>query len=217
LRTLIPVIFLGESFRLLTADASLYLSEQNATQTKLWIRDTVPHTFKNLGNDAGWEDSIPSARWQTGVRKYPPFAKYTNGKAADGTNGVSYTGHTMRAFLLISDQQDRSSLHLYKGLATVLDARVARVRPDITNLRVWVNRTGFPRYFLSGNVAIRSDLLETASSSGIYQTQEYSDFSFELSEAIVETNRSGYIHDPSDWPLSICKLYKAGGMLVPEF
>lgn len=77
-----------------------------------------------------------TAKWGVGVRQYPSFAEYHEGVAADGTSGVSDTGITMRAFLPITGQENRTFIHRYEGMSRVFDTRVVCVRPNITDLKV---------------------------------------------------------------------------------
>jgi hypothetical protein len=137
--------------------------------TNAYTRKSLPYSFKTLNAGASY---FPGSKWKTGLRQYPMFAEYTNGQSSDGLNGLSDTGLTMRAFLPISNPQTRSSIHSYEGLSTVVDARVACVRPNITNLWLQINSTDrlYEDLILSGDMFIPTDLLDTAASSRIFPT-----------------------------------------------
>lgn len=84
---------------------------------------------------------------------YPAFAEYT--EPAEPIDGVADTGLSVRAFLPFDQQSDRESLQSYSGNATILDARVVCMRPDLTNLNLTV-LNGAPRItgLVTGNTAL---------------------------------------------------------------
>jgi hypothetical protein len=184
--------------------------------TNAYTRKSLPYSFKTLNAGASY---FPGSKWKTGLRQYPMFAEYTNGQSSDGLNGLSDTGLTMRAFLPISNPQTRSSIHSYEGLSTVVDARVACVRPNITNLWLQINSTDrlYEDLILSGDMFIPTDLLDTAASSRIFPTTPYHRFACEISKGIVVDNTARFLYHHSDWKLSICQLWRGAGILVPEF
>ncbi|KAF5565083.1 hypothetical protein FPHYL_4407 [Fusarium phyllophilum] len=65
---------------------------------------------------------------------YPAFAEYT--EPASPRDGVTDTGLSMRAFLPIDPQSSREAVISYSGMATVMDARVACMRPIFANVTV---------------------------------------------------------------------------------
>ena len=158
--------------------------------------------------------SLGAFKWNVGVRQYPAFAEYADGKVKNGSSGVSDTGLTLRAFLPIDGQGNRSSIHVYNGPATVVDSRVVCVRPNITNLTAHlapyqINRD-FPSPILSGNISIPQNLLQEVSASRLSPLLEPSEeFNCSISHGIAPQNEETKYH-PSDWDLSICQLDQRG-------
>jgi hypothetical protein len=156
--------------------------------------------FVTIPDVSGHGDS----KWKVGVRRqYPLFAEYAKGMAADGTSGLSDTVLTVRAFLPIDDEGNRSSLHTYKGPAAVIDTHVVCVRPNITDLSLSMGTDDLSEDpVVSGKISIPLSLLETASSSGL-SPSEWNNFSCELPRALSAKN--GMRYDSSDWSLTICR------------
>lgn len=69
--------------------------------------------------------------WTKKPPVFPAFAEYHQG-AADVPADAVDTGPTLRAFLPIQVQEDRSMLRNFSGKATVLDSRVRCVQPQLT-------------------------------------------------------------------------------------
>ncbi|KAI9147145.1 hypothetical protein HJFPF1_13177 [Paramyrothecium foliicola] len=67
--------------------------------------------------------------WSGLPRTFNLFAEYSEPGFTDGA--VDDTGPTLRSFLPINDQNIRHNLKSYTGLATVFDARVVCVRPQV--------------------------------------------------------------------------------------
>ncbi|TXB97465.1 hypothetical protein FocTR4_00011038 [Fusarium oxysporum f. sp. cubense] len=65
---------------------------------------------------------------------YPAFAEYT--EPASPRDGITDTGLSMRAFLPIDPRSSREALVSYNGMATVMDTRVACMRPTFANVTV---------------------------------------------------------------------------------
>jgi hypothetical protein len=155
-------------------------------------------------------------KWNVGVRQYPIFAEYAEGMVENGSAGISDTGLTIRAFLPIDDQGNRSSIHVYNGPATVVDSRVVCVRPNITNLGTHLppsvpNRV-FPLPMLHGNISIPLDLVQKASDSRISPMRPSEKFNCSISDGIYPTYQDLRYH-PSDWYLSICQFRQTGNFL----
>lgn len=158
--------------------------------------------------------SLGAFKWNVGVRQYPAFAEYADGKVKNGSSGVSDTGLTLRAFLPIDGQGNRSSIHVYNGPATVIDSRVVCVRPNITNLTAYLApfqlSRDFPSPILSGNISIPLNLLQEVSASRLSPLLEPSEeFNCSISHGIAPQNEETKYH-PSDWDLSICQLDQRG-------
>ena len=166
---------------------------------------TIPHVT-----------SIVGSKWTVGVRQYPAFAEYADGKVKNGSSGVSDTGLNVRAFLPIDGQGNRSSIHVYNGPATVVDSRVVCVRPNITNLGARLARLAPydsfslpPTPILHGNISIPLDLLQEVSASRLSPLVEpIAEFNCSISYGIAPDNGAKY--HPSDWDLSICQLNQRG-------
>ena len=152
-----------------------------------------------------------TAKWGVGVRQYPSFAEYHEGVAADGTSGVSDTGITMRAFLPITGQENRTFIHRYEGMSRVFDTRVVCVRPNITDLKVNGSYSSSGP-ILSGNMAIPSDLEDTAAASHLY-VYDGSKFSCQFPTAVW---RESSRYHPSDWTMTICQFTNLAGYIQPS-
>jgi hypothetical protein len=148
-----------------------------------------------------------NTKWNVGVHQYPVFAEYAEGMVGNGSSGISDTGLTMRAFLPIDSQGNRSSIHVYNGPATVVDSRVVCVRPNITNLGTHLAPfepdRPFPAPILHGNISIPLDLLQEASASSLSPPSS-DKFNCSISFGISSNYEDSKYH-PSDWDLSICQ------------
>lgn len=154
-----------------------------------------------------------TSKWNVGVRQYPVLAEYAEPMIANGSSGISDTGLTMRAFLPIDSQGNRSSVHKYTGLAAVVDARVVCVRPNITILASYLDDLDRNREYRSllfaGNVSIPMDLLKEAAASRVVPISQQS---FNCSISQVSPDSDARYH-PLDWDLSVCQLGQASGIL----
>ena len=150
-------------------------------------------------------------KWDVGVRQYPVFAEYSEGRAADGSAGLSDTGFTMRALLPVNGQENRSSIHRYEGFSQVFYTQVVCLRPNITYIGVgsWQDTLPVRR----GNLSVPSDLADIATASHIYG-HHWSEFSCHLPSAADPYNKKWMYH-PSDWKLSICQCDGCAGNLLP--
>lgn len=74
--------------------------------------------------------------WSQQLQSYVSFAEYHEPPSNTLPDGVDDTGLTMRAFIPIVDQQARSMVASWEGLATVLDARTVCIRPTLLEPRV---------------------------------------------------------------------------------
>ena len=86
---------------------------------------------------------------------YPTFAEYHE-LPSDAPENKSDTGLTLRAFLPVPGQEARSSLRTFSGLATVLDARVQCLRPQLTLEK---------GHFASGTLALNGSISASGSQS----------------------------------------------------
>ncbi|KAI8941765.1 hypothetical protein NX059_002968 [Plenodomus lindquistii] len=156
-------------------------------------------------------------KWNVGVRQYPAFAEYVEGMVANGSSGISDTGLTLRAFLPIDGQGNRSSIHNYNGPATVIDSRVVCVRPNITNLRThlvpYQPSRGFSAPILHGNISIPLDLLQQASASRILPMYTGPSEEFNCSMPYISPLDEILKYHPSDWDLSICQIEERANRL----
>ncbi|OAP60093.1 hypothetical protein AYL99_05095 [Fonsecaea erecta] len=88
----------------------------------------------------GQDGAIPvvthGSTWSQQLQSYPSFAEYHEPPAQDLPDGVDDTGLTLRAFLPVVNQQTRSMVASWDGVATVLDARTVCIRPTLVNPRV---------------------------------------------------------------------------------
>jgi hypothetical protein len=160
--------------------------------------------------------STTTTKWDVGVRQYPVFAEYSEGKAANGSTGLSDTGFTMRALLPVNGQDKRSSIHVYKGFSRVFDTRVVCVRPNITNLEVGEYPWNTTTPVLRGTMSIPLDLVDIAAAVHLYG-DPWSEFSCQVSNAASPTYTNLMYHS-SDWKLSICQVVnRGGGNLTPAW
>jgi hypothetical protein len=142
------------------------------------------------------------------------FAEYAEGMVKNGSSGISDTGVTIRAFLPIDGQGNRSSIHVYNGPTVAIDSHVVCVRPNITNLgtRLGTNsfRTGSLPPVLHGNMSVPLDLLQEASASRLWPLREPTkEFNCSIANGIGPYGKDVKYH-PSDWDLSICQFYQRG-------
>lgn len=66
--------------------------------------------------------------WKSSPQSFPTFAEY-KAEPQVQTASIADTGPTIRAFLPISSQLDRSMVNTFEGIAAVFDARVSCARP----------------------------------------------------------------------------------------
>ena len=97
------------------------------------------HSLRTYTNfQHGANGAIPSidrgSAWSKNPPRSPTFAEYHVDPDA-GSNSVSDTGLTLRAFLPIMDQNERLLLRSYSGRAGLIDARVRCYRPTIARPR----------------------------------------------------------------------------------
>ncbi|KIY00717.1 uncharacterized protein Z520_03382 [Fonsecaea multimorphosa CBS 102226] len=116
------------SFALLS-DVDVVVSRASS-QTKL-----LPTHFE-YDQDGDIPVVTHGSTWSQQLQSYVSFAEYHEPASQDLPDGVDDTGLTLRAFLPIVDQQTRSMVASWDGLATVLDARTVCIRPTLVDPRV---------------------------------------------------------------------------------
>lgn len=135
---------------------------------------------------------------------YPTFADWS--KEHTLGDGISDTGSTLRAFLLLQTPCERSRLHCYQGMATVFDSRVACMPPNFR--RVAVDKAGkefgyegFDAMHLIGNFGLTKRL-----PNGVWINDNLPNGKFAFNctallpldpEDLAEENPSG------QWPLTL--------------
>lgn len=151
-----------------------------------------------------------TSKWNVGVREYPAFAEHAEPMVANGSSGISDTGLTLRAFLPIDGQGNRSSIHRYEGPATIADIRAICVRPNIgilsSRLVFTSNNSRSGSLEVSGHVSIPTDLLEKAAESGVIPGP-LQNFTCSTSHITQDPDRK---YNDSDWELSVCQMGWAG-------
>ncbi|KAI4141302.1 MAG: hypothetical protein L6R39_005412 [Caloplaca ligustica] len=96
-----------------------HLSSSTTTTNFVYdVNGTIPY----LSRGTAWTKKPPY---------YPTFAEYHE-DSTDVSADAADTGLTLRAFLPIQSQQQRSMLRDFSGRATVIDLRVRCVRPQLT-------------------------------------------------------------------------------------
>ncbi|OAL42888.1 hypothetical protein IQ07DRAFT_686115 [Pyrenochaeta sp. DS3sAY3a] len=199
----VTTIFLQFTSTMLLSDVSTGLVTGHLAPYPI----TIPETISPYGN----------FKWNVGVRQYPTFAEYAEGMVANGSSGISDTGLTMRAFLPIDGQGNRSSIHAYNGPATVVDSRVVCVRPNITNLGAhltpYYGTRGAPAPVLHGNISVPLDLLQEALDSRLSPLFDPSErWNCSISYGVPRSNKDFKYH-PADWDLSICQFDQRANLL----
>ena len=91
--------------------------------------DTTATNFHTI--DGSTPSNLRGTVWTKKPPFYPTFAEYHE-VPSDTPEDRSDTGLTLRAFLPLPNQEARSSLRTFSGLATVLDSRVQCLRPQLT-------------------------------------------------------------------------------------
>lgn len=91
--------------------------------------DTIATNFHTINGSTPF--TLRGTVWNKKPPFYPTFAEYHEAPR-DVPEDRSDTGLTLRAFLPLSDQEVRSSLRTFSGLASVLDSRVQCFRPQLT-------------------------------------------------------------------------------------
>lgn len=97
----------------------------NMTVTTNFRTNSLGMTQKILGGSG----------WLQKPKLYPVFAEYAEPPESSDA-AISDTGTLLRAFLPFQDQQTRRGIHTYSGRATVVDTRVACMRPQLTDARL---------------------------------------------------------------------------------
>lgn len=110
-----------------------------STTTTKFISD-VNGTIPYLARGTVWTKKPPF---------YPTFAEYHE-DLADPLPDVADTGLTLRAFLPVQSQQERSMLYDFSGSATVIDSRVRCVRPQFSSVKAHL--AAYPVLGLSGQI-----------------------------------------------------------------
>ena len=204
---------------------------------------TSSRTATNFAYDVN--GSIPIIRrgttWTMKPPFYPTFAEYHEPPPAT-PEGVVDTGVTLRAFMPIQDQQSRSLLRNYEGRATVLDARVQCMRPDLSSERLHITDgvLGFEgvvkasfntsRLIFIGTNTTADDESDSANDYGIIHDWELRpNTSFGCLSPLQNTNLNDDYHtnnaslaesdDNTNWRLSFCQPTESqfAGQLTSEF
>jgi hypothetical protein len=153
--------------------------------------------------------------WKIKAPFYPAFAEYHE-DVADSTqqDGISDTGFTLRAFLPLQDQQARSNIRSYNGIATVLDSRVVCMPPNMTNHSLHLIEDTMA---LGGQVTAASNTTNLffesgngAESNQTWENRTPAQFKCVLPLALSPTSLQ-------DWRLSICQPTTTTGYLANAF
>ena len=96
---------------------------------------TMPTNFR-YGPDGSIPIVTHGSTWSQQLQSYVSFGEYHEQPPASLPDGVVDTGLTLRAFLPVRDQQTRSMVASWDGIATVLDARAVCIRPTLLQPRV---------------------------------------------------------------------------------
>lgn len=102
------------------------------------------YDFASLSATSLWASQLPTF--------WPMFAEYSEPPA--NVDNISDTGVSLRAFLPLQSQADRSSIRNYTGKALVLDSRVTCQKPVLTDIQVDLSSELGPNFgILSGSVS----------------------------------------------------------------
>lgn len=114
----------------------------------------------NMTALADKQNFIPAIRretpWARNPQFYPTFGEYSS--PVPPRSDVDDTGVLLRAFLPMTDSQQRQTLRNYTGKALVLDSRVACQQPILTNLSLSWDPT-------SGSICAITGFYENSTSS----------------------------------------------------
>ncbi|KAK4457673.1 hypothetical protein QBC42DRAFT_300945 [Cladorrhinum samala] len=126
---------------------------------------------------------------------FPSFADYSTPIA--GEPGTRDTGVSIRAFLPIASQAKRESTLAFNGVATLLDTRVACVRPGVSDVKVHLHQ------WIVGSLWADSSVPGTNKSVGTAQ------FNCTYTINIPETTMDSYIYkamEISDLAIALCRV-----------
>lgn len=94
--------------------------------------------------------------WTEYLPDFPTFAENHEGPLANEgppEDFIRDTGTTLRAFIPVSNQSERTSIHSYSGVATVEDSRVVCIRPKLHQYFSIGYISGSLGYVLNGSLA----------------------------------------------------------------
>ena len=144
--------------------------------------DTTATNFHTINGSTPF--TLRGTVWNKKPPFYPAFAEYHE-VPSDVPEDTSDTGLTLRAFLPLSDQEVRSSLRTFSGLASVLDSRVRCLRPQLTQEK---------GHYTTGALAL-TGLISAAGSQS-------TNFSCVLPNLIPDTDDN----DPDEWRIAMTYL-----------
>jgi hypothetical protein len=151
---------------------------------------------------------------------FPTFAEYSQKQARDTRDGISDTGPSLRAFLPLPDERERSMIQYYQGAAALVDTRVMCIRPNMTNATLSY------KFHLMSEIKIPTELQSWPADSGkrkswrLHLHNPETPISLNCSigspSTYTESERmtSNYYHD-NDWPVSLCRSWSSD-LLMPE-
>ncbi|KAK2600795.1 hypothetical protein N8I77_010302 [Diaporthe amygdali] len=162
-----------------------------------------------VGDTSYWEEFLPD---------FPIFAEnHGNPSVSKLSSGhpVRDTGTTLRAFIPLSNQSERTMLHSYVGMATVEDSRVICVRPKLhqyfsigyesENLGYLLNGTLVPGFVPPGLILAE----EPALTSGLLPVTYGVDTKHSSNSSVTLTwsQQIPFAHDAGKWAIAQNLMY----------
>ncbi|KAJ4203416.1 hypothetical protein FSOLCH5_007722 [Fusarium solani] len=135
----------------------------------------------------------------TRPRSYPAFAEYT--EPVLPRDGVTDTGLSMRAFLPIDPQSSRELAIGYSGAATLLDTRVACMRPAFSKIKI---QAFLFDSWIAGSVWTKETVPRLNTSTGMNGRVQHSPFNCSFS--VPSSLGSSLDIAASEWPITICNI-----------
>ena len=141
--------------------------------------------------------------WSNKPPFYPVFAEYSELPTPYQDDSISDTGMTLRAFLPLASEQNRTLIRNYTGPATVFDSRTICMRPLINVVEI-ASLGNFDEQSLAGIAGI----MEVVSNApGVYNVAGPTAFACPF---IFSPGKGA-----TEWPVSVCNVDTPGVLVSP--
>ncbi|KAK7943607.1 uncharacterized protein PG986_012720 [Apiospora aurea] len=148
--------------------STILISDFSSTNiTKSFESITVNYNMLVQQDNINFAGSAPSAFWRFAEKTEPP----TKG------DGIADTGPSLRGMIPWADASRRRKLRFYEGPAVVLDARVACIRPGLsdTTLGDPEDPNGGVGRFLRGNITLGTEYAALGASTAASNDEDFHD------------------------------------------